>query len=382
MNFIRPLSVLMIFLFWNGISYADTADKSDYINCVEAMQESETLNARDLWEAAGKCIKVNNSYAMTFLLLSGQIRAMTDMALLKPVSETEEDKMGELAIMLYYQTGGSGDMEIYRSKEKSAKLFEQLAKWSPELTSSYMPGWNYKDIQDSGRYMQMLACQRAIRVEKLKVYASLVSDDEYYFTSKEFDAFRKANPGPYTQGTESYKKMTYYSKRMRDVKPTYSGTDANLEECYVFNDYDYEPDSDSNFFQVHTGGNGPANADTQSYTSQLEVLNSWIAKALTPDELEALLEKIDFEKQVLVTISFGKRSNATGTIHISEVDSDLMVTGLLGVNESDCKKANKESYPFALAIAPKPEKDSGSTGYFAQNFGDGCKTVMEGVASE
>ncbi len=113
-------------------------------------------------------------------------------------------------------------------------------------------------------------------------------------------------------------------------------------------------------------------------------MDSWLARSLMPKQLGDILNQIDFEKEILVSLSFGKRSNTTGTIHVSDMrlnskSDSLTVSGLIGLNEEDCKNPYADSYPFALAVAARPARVPAYPGYFIQNFPDGCKAVMTGT---
>jgi hypothetical protein len=113
------------------------------------------------------------------------------------------------------------------------------------------------------------------------------------------------------------------------------------------------------------------------------VLSSWIAHALSADELGQLLGEVDFDNQIVVSLTFGERQNATGTIHLSEVDynsvhESLQVSGLIGVTEPGCDEPYSKSYPFVLGVAPRPATVPSVPSMFLQNFGDGCKPIMSG----
>jgi hypothetical protein len=144
----------------------------------------------------------------------------------------------------------------------------------------------------------------------------------------------------------------------------------------------YEPDPDAEFTQLYKGANGPKSSKALAFKSKDEVIDSWISESLSPDVLNNILEQVNFENQILVSLSFGKRRNSTGTIYISDVNynavrESLDVSGLIGVTESKCEEPFADSYPFALAVAPRPEIIPTYPGMFLQNFPDGCKPVID-----
>ncbi|MEL7046543.1 MAG: hypothetical protein AAGL66_16260, partial [Pseudomonadota bacterium] len=141
---------------------------------------------------------------------------------------------------------------------------------------------------------------------------------------------------------------------------------------------------DADFKQLYTGGNGPGESGAAIFETPDEVMSSWIAQALSENELEQFLGGIDFVSQIVVSLSFGERQNATGTIHLSDVNynsiyTSLRVSGLIGVTEPGCDEPYSKSYPFVLGVAPRPETVPRVPSVFLQNFGDGCKPIMKGT---
>ncbi len=379
-NVMLKLSVICLMsLAIQSTAYASTDDESPA--CKDAIDNSHLLNAHELWQGAGECGKANDQYHVTLLLLLGQIRAMTDMGMLKPASDEEEIKIGELYGVLYYQAGGSGYDEIYRDTKTSEKLFSELQNWKPKLKDNYDPGWKYKPNINTKKYNQMIDCQRAIRIDKLNWYSGLVRNDEYYAASKELDELRKKNPGAIKSGSELDKQMSLIRSRMNKATGNASPPTTQPKECEFAQKY--EPDPDADFTQLYVGANGPNKSKASAFVSKAEVMNSWIAHSLPSKKLKSVLNQVNFENQILVSLSFGKRQNATGTIHISNVKynsvlESLSISGLIGVNEKECKEPYADSYPFALAVAPRPVKVPKYPSMSLQNFPDGCKPAMTG----
>lgn len=375
--------IAFVFIGWIIQTRAYASSDESLVACNDVMGKVHSLNAYELWQGANVCGRADDLNRATFLILSGQIRAMTDMGVLTPASDEDEIQVGELYGKLYYQSGGSGDDEIYRDVKQTSLLFSALQDWSPRLTNSYDPGWKYKSTVKAKKYGQMLACQKAIRIEKLKRYASLVLNDNYYKASKELNALRANNPGSMTVGSEVEKQFNAIMSRMREVSTDKSAPMENPKACEFAQKY--EPDPDADFSQLYIGANGHRGSEASVYASREQVIGSWISKSLSPEKLTEVLGHVNFERQILVSLSFGKRQNATGTIYISGIDynsllESLSISGLIGVNKSDCEEPNADSYPFALAVAPRPEKIPTNRGMFSQNFGDSCKPTMKGAA--
>jgi len=166
---------------------------------------------------------------------------------------------------------------------------------------------------------------------------------------------------------------------MRAIKPSNAQPSTQPKECMFANKY--EPDPDAEFTQLYKGSNSPKGSKALVFKSKSEVIDSWISKSLSRDDLNNILEQVNFENQILVSLSFGKRRNSTGPIYISDVNynsvhESLDVSGLIGVTESTCDEPYADSYPFVLAVAPQPEIIPSYPGMFLQNFPDGCKPVI------
>ena len=94
------------------------------------MSVATSSNAYELWRGASSCGNANDMARASFLLLAGQIRGMTDMAVFDPSSDEDHIKVGELYGVLYYQAGGSGDEEILKDENHAASLFGELRDWN------------------------------------------------------------------------------------------------------------------------------------------------------------------------------------------------------------------------------------------------------------
>ena len=108
--------------------------------CRRAIEQSAVLNGGQLFEAAEACAREEAADDAVFLMLAGQVRAVTDMSLLEPVSEFEQSAVVELYVALYYKYGGAGPDELFRDAVRATAMFERLGTWRPVFSESYSPG--------------------------------------------------------------------------------------------------------------------------------------------------------------------------------------------------------------------------------------------------
>ena len=153
--------------------------------CHQAIERSALLNGRQLFEAAEACAREGTVDDATFLLLAGQVQALTDMSLLKPVSEAEQRAVTRLYGALYYKYGGSGPDELFRDPVRASAMIERLDRWRPAFREGYNPGWRYQGPVDSNRYRSMVDHPMDSRLAKLAWYRNLLEDDRYYAVHRE-----------------------------------------------------------------------------------------------------------------------------------------------------------------------------------------------------
>ena len=376
-------AIVVCAVFLGALALTNFAADDNEGECGTALENARSLNANELWSGAVNCAESGYADRATFLMIVGQIRAMTDMSILEAATDEDEIKVSDLYGTLYYQMGGSGYDELYRDVNRSDELFGAVRDWNPSFDANYDPGWAYKTVGDPPSYLQMVRCQKAVRLQKLNWYAGLIRIDAYYAASKELAELQAANPGAVTVGSDVDKKMTEIMSRMRTASSGKEMPMETPEECQFA--MVYEPDPDADFVHVHVGANGPENGGSAVFESEEEVTRSWLPLSLTSAELEGILGQTDFKSQILVTLSFGKRTTATGKIYFSRINynsvlESLSIAGMIGVHGPNCDEPSSEAYPFVVAIAPRPDKVPDYPGYFAQNFPDGCKPAMTGSA--
>lgn len=355
------------------------------ITCSEAIKNAEQLNADDLWDGAIVCAESDLKHESSFLLIAGQIRAMTDMSLLQPISDEEGVKASNLYGNLYYPFGGSGFDEINSDSTKFKRLSNQLESWTANLNKEYNPGWQYKIDFKPTYYDQMIECQKRIRIDKLSWYASLAQNDKYHQLDLQLNEILDDNGGLLKEGTDAYIQHERLLSEMNEIPSNSPIPNGKPKECDFIEPFKPNLDLDPNaiFKQVYTGYNGPMYSDNKMFESEGQIRDSWLSEAMKKQELDSLLRKVDFNKQVIVSLAVGKQgSSATGTIHIADVKFNAVykiysASVLIGDNDHDCDRQHPNIYPFALAIADKPDFElSGSSSYSMQSFADECSEVI------
>ena len=108
--------------------------------CDSALSEADKTSASTLWEDAELCAREGDLHNGTFLILTGQARAMIDLGMLRPVSDKDDLKAADIYAALYARYKGLGADEVYRSPERLEKLLVAYRQWSSPFTDEYNPG--------------------------------------------------------------------------------------------------------------------------------------------------------------------------------------------------------------------------------------------------
>ncbi|NQY36321.1 MAG: hypothetical protein HRT37_15370 [Alteromonadaceae bacterium] len=91
--------IAFVFIGWIIQTRAYASSDESLVACNDVMGKVHSLNAYELWQGANVCGRADDLNRATFLILSGQIRAMTDMGVLTPASDEDEIQVGELHYM-------------------------------------------------------------------------------------------------------------------------------------------------------------------------------------------------------------------------------------------------------------------------------------------
>lgn len=135
--------------------------------------------------------------------------------------------------------------------------------------------------------------------------------------------------------------------------------------------------------QLFIGYNGPSVAKTEYFRSAASVKGSWVARSLSSAELERVLSRISFEREMLAAAAVGARETVTqvSLASISQYKLSALSTNIrIGVIETGCSQPHAMSFPFVLAVVEPPEKFDGSGSFDHQNYPDGCKAVVSGIS--
>ena len=157
------------------------------------------------------------------MLVAGQIRSATDMALLRPETDIDEVAMGELATALFYQFGGAGPKELYRDPVSSDWLFERLGQFHPEIYGDYNPGWNYRDSSRVHLYNAVAEEQRVHRITQLQSFTRLLRDPENWAADQERTRILERNGGILSFDTGNYSGVPCDFSRQNQATTKLSG---------------------------------------------------------------------------------------------------------------------------------------------------------------
>jgi hypothetical protein len=150
------------------------------------------------------------------------------------------------------------------------------------------------------------------------------------------------------------------------------------------------------FTPLYVGFNGKeAPSGLFIYEEEAAIRKSWLKKALSPDDFDQLIKKVNFKNQFLMEYSFGERSNANGKIivnsltyrpDIPSLNSGVDIDVSIGVtNKELCNKISYvKSYPFIIVAVDRPKqkfklKQIGDGVY---NFPDGCAVPIASKPTE
>jgi len=339
------------------------------------------LNAMALFKAAGICAAEERKEDANFLMMAGQIRAMADMGVLAS-AESRDAGAIELFSILYFSMGGLGFDEVYRDPAAVERLAARVEATQINLTSEYDPGWTYSPDSKTDIYDAIALAARQQRVWQMRNYALLMQNDAYYEAHLAHNELQKQNR-IFEEGTPAYEESVRLSALMAAAAATvvqHPPPEITLPYARL-----NEPEADAAFRQIATGANGPSEYSIEVFASREEAAASWLARAYAPAELAALLDSIDFGKEVLAAYSVGRRANAPGKITIYNLEYDNALEGYsfsirVGVLPESCGVAEADSYPFVLGVVAKGENADFRSSSMS-NFPDACGPAASGQPS-
>jgi hypothetical protein len=320
--------------------------------CATAVRSAATLNGSALFAGATTCAQTERKEDANFLILLGQIRALSDLTILTPSDEESTTRAGQLYAQIYYQFGGLGFDEVYRTAAGVSALEQRVRAVNITFAPGYDPGWAYRSSSKIDIYDAIVTNTREQRLWQMRSMALRLQDEEYYAAHQALGELQRANP-TFQEGTPAYEELGRLNARMEaaargipELPPPEDTTPyARLNE----------PDADLMTRQVASGFNGPASTETYLFRSEAELRASWLARALPASELATLIERTDFSSQWLVALSVGQRMNASSQISLSSLDysstfSSYSIGVRIGVVSETCGVDFAASYPFVVGI--------------------------------
>lgn len=346
------------------------------IACRRAIERSTSLNGGQLFEAAEACAEGGEADDAVFLMLAGQVRALTDMSLLTPDSEGDEAAAGQLYGTLFYKYGGPGPDELFRDADRTTAMLARLRNWRPVFSESYTPGWGYKGPVASERYELMVDHSIRSRLAELRSYGNLLENDRYYAIHRERHELLARNNYQITQGTDDANRIA----ELQQLLDSISDSIARVPEPLLPQELqpDYAPNPNAEFEQLHAGFNGIEGPGLVIFDSRTDALGSWLSRAVSADDLETLLNQVDFAREHLVVLLFVPTVTATGKLYIRDIayrsgQRNISVSGVMGVNEEGCEELKALSHPFVIASTPRPSFEVESQSSDFATVPDGCR---------
>jgi len=376
----RHTSLVMSFYITAFFTLSCSAAEQE-TECLSYKKSSSTMNATQLFDAATVCWAEGEKDLSAYFQILGQIRAITDMALYTP-QEQDKGKVTNLYSKLYYQFGGTGDDLIFRSAARYNALISQIENTSLSNENGYSPGWQYKPNSKTNLYSLFLNSTKKQRLWQLESFQILLSNDTYFEAHIAASQLRAKNQ-TFRAGTEVYEEYQKLNEIMRlaslDIEKLPPPEDNAPYHLLV------EIDPDANFVQLDTNYNGPENGQIELFENGDDVLKSWVAQSYETNDLEKLLNKINFDNDVLMVFSIGKMTNHSGKIVLNTFEKkddwdSYKVSVSVGVISPKCEVSDKESFPFILATAQRI-KEIQVTSRSRSNFPDKCGPIVSGIAA-
>ncbi len=344
--------------------------------CEEAISQTGTANAQALFTGAERCAAEGDDFDTALLLIVGQARGMTDLALLTPADDAAAAAAADLYWAIFYRYGGLGSDAIYADPSEAAQLVERIDEWSPVFGPQYDPGWSYRSSDRQALYATVARENIDQRLHVMRRRTALLADPRYAALSQEIAALDAESQSTYTVGTEAYERFQRLQQRSRELEAEIlAGFPASPQGSVLDG---LPPEVDPDVRNLHAGVNGPGTGGRAVLFDEASVRASWIAEALSQASLQTLLNEIDFETEALVAVWIGEQASATGTTLITGwsyagPNRGWGVSARVGVRGADCEVRNTAvSYPFALAAVPRMGDTGEIRSYSRANFADGC----------
>jgi hypothetical protein len=350
--------------------------------CETFLAGTPDLNAKGMFDAAAACAGEGRKEDANRLMMLGQIRAVTDMSVLEPADEDAMTAAGELYGAIFYRLGGLGFDEVYRDPAAVERLANDIAAARLRHEPGYNPGWPYKPSSKTDVYDMLIENAKQRRIWQMRNVAVKLQNDVYYAAQLALSELQRET-GAFQEGTPAWDEMERLNAIMSNAaaalpelpEPKYDVPYARLTE----------PDPEVEAMVVASGFNGPAERTAEIFDSEADVRASWLSRALSAQQMDAMLAKVRFGEQVLISYSFGRRTNASSQIQLVRLvfekrfDSYSIGTRL-GVVADTCGQVETASYPFIVGvIAAVPDAEIG--GSSSSNYPAECGPIQTGEPS-
>lgn len=340
--------------------------------CAVAIIDTNGSNVLELGTGAKACDEEGRAEDAAFLTLLARIRATADFLLLPPKDVLDLAERKDFGAVF----AGSGefvDEAIARDPERFAALLERVRKADLSIPAAYDPGWVVADRDKREIYAEVIDGLRTDALAMETYIAKLVRDEAYYAAYLERVAILRANE------QELPKRFGEVTRIMR-ARVAVLGEPPS--ETAVPWRKVFEPDPEAPFTVLHRGFNGPDQSDASLFRSVGEVRQSWVAKALSEEELSQLLSRIDFATEILGVYAVGEMRNASENLFVTEFGprDDLeghSIDVRVGVVREDCGFGQSRSYPFVL-VKVSSQLEEGLMSTARSNYPDQCVPVMSG----
>jgi hypothetical protein len=143
----------------------------------EGLDSIGILTANELFDAAIVCEDLVDAVGM---MMIGQIRAMSDLAIFEPAALPDRDEAANLYKRIYGNLGSIGPDDVYRDSSAYEAMRNLVESWQPKNISNYSPGWNALVMPTASEYSSVILQQKNRRLEQLDQHYLLISNDEYY----------------------------------------------------------------------------------------------------------------------------------------------------------------------------------------------------------
>lgn len=352
-----------------------TVEEASVSRCTVAITNQKGGNTLELGSGSKACDEEGRAEDAAFLNVLARIRADADIMLLPP------EDMLELAKREDFKTVFAGrneyaDEELARNTERFAALLERVRQADLSIPVAYDPGWVVADNNKREFYAEVIDGLRTDRLALESYIANLVRDDSYYAAYLERAAMLASIGEDGAQLPERFGEVAEIMRARMTVlgdPPTATAVPWRIV---------YEPGPGAPFTVLHRGFNGPVQGDALLLRSATDVRQSWVANALTEEELSRLLGHIDFETEILGVYAVGEMSNASENFFVTDFGQNKEFYGhsievRVGVVGEHCAMAESLSYPFVLVKALS-KTEEGLNSSSRANYPDQCVPVMAG----